>query len=260
MRWVKDGVIVPLEGYTVSGRDPGLLVGMSVFETMRTYAGRVFRLGAHLARLQGSAQALGVPWLGAEAVAREVAVATEGLPAELGVRVTLTAGGTRLIQATPLDHGLVERPLRVVTRVWEPPVWLNGRVKHASRAASEVARTDAHVDEVFWVGLDGMVTEATRSSVFAVIDGVLITPPDDGRILSGVTRAALLDAAAVIGLETAERGFAVDAPFTELYASSTLKELSAVIELDGRPLPGAGPVGRAVVLAFRALVARECTA
>jgi branched-subunit amino acid aminotransferase/4-amino-4-deoxychorismate lyase len=143
---------------------------------------------------------------------------------------------------------------------WEPTAWLDGRVKHGSRAVTEVARRKAGVDEVLWVGRDGCLTEGGRSSVFGVVDGVMITPPDDGRILPGITRQALLDAGREAGIPVTEGPLRADAPFTELYASSTLKELAPIVELNGRPAPGGGPLGERLVQAFHALVARECSA
>ena len=257
-RFVKDGAIVARDAYVIHGTDRGLTVGMSAFETLRTYAGRLFRLSEHLTRLEGSVQTLGLPWPGAEVVTAELKTSAQGLAPELGVRILITPG-TRLVHASPLDLTLVEKPLRVATRTWEPAPWLDGRVKHGSRAPSEIARQRADVDEVFWIGRDGLLTEATRSSIFAVREGRLITPPDDGRILPGVTRSALIDTARELGIEVQERGIAPDEPLSELYASSTLKELSPVIELDGHPAPGGGPVGTRLLLAFRALVVRECS-
>jgi branched-subunit amino acid aminotransferase/4-amino-4-deoxychorismate lyase len=257
-RFVKDGHVVARDAYVVRGTDRGLTVGMSAFETLRTYAGRLFRPDEHLARLEGSVHTLGLPWPGADIVTADLETAALGLAPELGVRILITPE-TRLVHASPLDLSMVEKPLRVATRAWEPAPWLDGRVKHGSRAPSEVARARAEVDEVFWIGHDGLLTEATRSSIFAVIDGRVVTPPDDGRILPGVTRSALIDTARELGLEVVERGISPREPMDELYASSTLKELSPIVELDGRVAPGGGPVGRRLLLAFRALVVRECS-
>ncbi len=260
MRWLKNGVEVSREDFTVDAADPGVTVGLNAFETLRTYGGVPFRAARHFERLRGSAQALGLAWPGDAVLDDELAAIVQGLPAELGIRVLLTAGGARLLQATPLDMSMVQKPLVVVTLPYEPPSWLDGRAKHGSRAISEVARRVHSVDEVFWVGRDGSLTEATRSSIFAVVDGVLVTPPDDGRILAGVTREALLEVALPLGIPIREGPIRPDAPFEELYASSTLKELAPVVRLDGRQLPQGGTIGQALVGAFRELVVRECSA
>jgi branched-subunit amino acid aminotransferase/4-amino-4-deoxychorismate lyase len=182
----------------------------------------------------------------------------EGYEGRAKVNIVLTSGGQRLVRVGPLDLARLGAPVRVATRSWEPPPWLDGRSKHCSRALSETAVRAAGVDEVFWVGRDGCITEATRSNVFAVIGGGLVTPPDDGRILAGVTRSALIEAAAADGLQVAEVSFPPDAPFEELYATSTLKDLAPVVELDGRPITGEGPIGVRLRQALWRLMDREC--
>lgn len=252
-----DGIEVTRDRYVVSATDDGLLLGLTVFETMRTYGGRLFRAGPHMERLVASAQALAVPCPDAPALLGEVLRAAAGFPGEARVRLTITHRGTRLLNVAPVLASVIAAPLRVVTLPWEPPPWLDGRAKHGSRACGEVARRRAGVDEVLWVGHDGSLTEGVRSSIFAVLDGVLVTPPDDGRILAGITREALLEAARAAGIPTSEQLLPPDAPFEELYVSSTLKELAPIVEIDGRPAPGAGPVGASVIAAFHALIARE---
>lgn len=252
-----DGLEVTRERYVVPASDDGLLLGLTVFETLRTYHGRLFRADRHMARLVASARVLAVPCPDADALLGEVSRAVDGYPGEARVRLTITHGGRRLLAVSRLITQAVAAPLRVVTLPWEPPPWLDGRAKHGSRATGEVARRRAGVDEVLWVGRDGSLTEGVRSSLFAVLDGVVVTPPDDGRILPGITREALLDAAREAGIPAQEGPLPRDAPYTELYASSTLKELAPIIEVDGRPGPGDGPVGAALAAAFRALVLRE---
>ncbi|MFT7622148.1 MAG: branched-subunit amino acid aminotransferase/4-amino-4-deoxychorismate lyase [Myxococcota bacterium] len=256
-RYFVDGAAVERAGFVVAGDDPGLIVGLNVFETLRTYNGQLFRAPAHADRLVGSAELLGVPCPDVQTLIAEWTAAVADFGAACKVRMTLTPR-RRIAHVTPLDLDYVSRPLTVATRVWEPTEWLNGRLKHGSRANSESARRLADADEVFWVGRDGCLTEATRSSIFAAVDGVLVTPPDDGRILTGVTRGALLDAGRAAGIPVVERLLPRNAPMTELYATSTLKELAPVVRLDGEEAPGGGPLGDSLVKAYRALVAREC--
>ena len=90
------------------------------------------------------------------------------------------------------------------------------------------------------------------------MDNVLITPPLDGRLLQGVTRGAVLDAAQCAGVPAVENPLDLSAQVDELYLSSTLKELAPVVALDGAPAPGAGPIGKRVRDALRTLIEREC--
>jgi len=258
LRYFCNGVRVPAEEYVISAEDEGLTRGRAVFETMRTFQGRLFRARQHTVRLVASAEAVGVPTLTSEELARELEGAIEGYEGGAKVNMVLTGGGQRLIRVGPLDMDRYGATLRVATRSWEPPPWLDGRSKHCSRAMNQAAVRQAGVDEVFWVGEDGTITEGTRANVFAVIGGILMTPPDDGRILAGVTRGALIDAAREGGLELKEVSFPPDATFDELYATSTLRDLGPVTEIDGRPLPKARPVGKRLRAALRQLMEREC--
>ncbi len=97
----------------------------------------------------------------------------------------------------------------------------------------------------------GVWTEANRSNLFVVREGVFCTPPDDGRILQGVTRTMMLEAARSAGVPFNDRDPVPVAPVEEMYLASTLKELAPVVALDGAPGAGAGPVGARVLAAFR---------
>lgn len=246
-----DGVHLPDGRGPISLDDPGLTQGLAVFETLRTYGRRPFRLGTHLDRLGASAA-----WLGVDcprtAVEAELWTAAAAIPGECRLHVLLTAGGRRVVRAEPLDLTRAGAPVRCVTRDHLPTPWLPGRVKHTSRAGWVLAARLAGVDEVIWRTPSGDWTEATRSNLFVVRAGVLLTPPDDGRILQGVTRDALLEAARALGLPAREEAVPAG-PCEELYLASTLKELAPVVELDGRPGPGGGPIGAAVLEAFHRL-------
>jgi branched-chain amino acid aminotransferase len=245
----------PVERLILDADDPGLLLGYTAFETLRTYHSRPFRLNAHLDRLRASAAAIALELPPDDQMEDEVAELLATCPiGDVELRITLTAGGRRILRA----RGLQPAPtsLRCATRPLQVNDSLPGWIKHGSRLAWVRSVADAGVDEVLWVDSDGLFVEGTRSNVFAVIDGHFITPPADGRLLAGVTRQVLLDVARAAGLPVAEAPVAAAAPLTELYLSSTLKELRPVVELDGRAIVGEGPVGLVVARAFRALVDR----
>jgi branched-subunit amino acid aminotransferase/4-amino-4-deoxychorismate lyase len=250
---------VLLDGYPCAdGRgllpldDPGLTLGMAVFETLRTYGGLPFGVATHLERLAASARFCGIPWSDALAdlLRDELGTAAAAIAGESKLNVLLTGGGRRIVRAEDLDLSRAGAPVRVVTRPWVPSPWLPGRIKHTSRMAWVLAARQAGVDEVIWIAPDGVWTEANRSNVFVVRGGVLCTPPDDGRILQGVTRDAMLAAARAIGVGVREDPVPAG-PCEELYLCSTLKELAPVVQIDGYPGPGAGPIGAAVLAEFR---------
>ena len=217
--------------------DVALWRGLAVFETLRTYDRRLFAVEDHLARLMGSAAVMGIDV--PVTLRTELEGAAVALSGEATVSALLSASGRRVVRSRRLDTAKVGRPIRCVTREWRPPAWFDGRIKHTNRAAWETASQG--VDEVIWVS-DGCYTEADRSNVFAIRDGVIWTAPDDGLILQGVTRAHLIAAARAAGLEVREAPVPVG-PCDELYVASTLKELAPVAELDGVPLASTGPIG-----------------
>lgn len=230
--------------------DPAIGNGLAVFEALRTYARRPFRPLAHLERLRASARWFGFDCAGDEILIQEIEAVVASEPGECSVLVTLTGGGRRLVRSRPLDLTRVGAPIRVATLPFEAPAWLPGWVKHTNRAGWVLAAAKAGVDEVLFVGADGAWTEANRSNVFAVRGGVLHTPPEDGRILRGVTRTALLEAAAAAGIPTREAPL-FPGPVDELYLASTLKELAPVVAVDGISVSGRGPVGDVVTATFR---------
>ena len=238
----------------VPGDDPGLLLGLTIFETIRCYEGGAFRLREHIDRLEASAVATGIPMPPRELIREEIAACESP---GVRIRYTLTAGGNRILDAADIDPEGVGADMRLASMVWEPPPGLPGVVKHGSRAAWTLAARERDVDEILLLDAMGHVLEASRSSVVAVVGGRLRTPPLDGRQLASVTRGALIDAAgrSELAMDIAPVSLGMD--MEELYLASTLKELAPVVQLDGGPGPGAGPSGARLYEAFRALVHQE---
>jgi len=252
---IQDGRLRPDGKVALDADDPALVRGLAVFETLRSWEGRVSHLELHLDRLQGSAAALDLPMPERALLRAEVKRAVALLGEEAAVRITLTAGGSRIVRASPLPAPLLQA--RCASRRHPDHPWLTGRAKHISRAAWVVAVREAGTDEVLWVDGEGLLLEGTWSNVFAVRDGSLYTPADDGRILPGITRQTVLTAARALGLPHQEGPTPAAGPWDELYLSSSLKILCPIVELDGRPALGMGPVGRRLVAAYEATLRRS---
>ena len=233
----------------VKADDEGLLLGRGAFETMRTYGGRLYGLDAHLDRLMASCAALMISMPDESLLLDELETVTSDLQGDCMVRVTVTAGGLRIVRSAPLPSAPTS--MAVATRFFVPPPWLDGSVKHTSRAYSRLAVMDAGVDEVLWFDEEDQLLEGTRSNIFAVRGGVLLTPPADGRILAGVTREGIIEAAVTLGIEVLCTNLSRRDRFDELYLCSTLKELVPISEMDGQPYRGSGPVGAALLDEFR---------
>jgi D-alanine transaminase len=228
----------PADG--IPADDPAVWRGHAVFETLRTYGGRPYRLPQHLERLAASAAWCDVP-CPVDRLEREVEAVAR---CESQVNILLSPLH-RVVRSIPLDLARVGRPISAVSspRVGGLPGW----VKHTNRLAWTMAAGAA--DEALFLA-DGHWLELTRSNLLIVRDGVARTPPDDGRILRGVTRSAVLEAARSAEIEVREEPVPAG-PVQEMWAISTLKEMAPVATLDGVRM-GDGPVGQAIYEAWKA--------
>jgi branched-subunit amino acid aminotransferase/4-amino-4-deoxychorismate lyase len=229
--------------------DPGLL-GHGVYESIRTYDGVPFGLDEHLERLAAGAAALVIPCPTAD-LAREVeeAVRLRAAAGETRIRVFVTAGGTRVVIADDLPDRRLEREegLAAVILPWpRDPAGPTAGVKASSTAASRVGQRYAVEHGAatgIWVTPAGKVSEALAANVFAVIDGVVVTPPLSDGALAGVTRSKILRFAADEGVECAERSLTVAglAAAPEAFVSATSEPVVPLVLLDGSPIGDGTP-------------------
>ena len=242
--WV-DGV----KDAKVPGDDIGIVRGMIVFETIRTYGSKPFRLLSHLQRLERSAQFMNIPCPNLADLAKEI----NDVSAEnVWIRISLTLGGSRIVQIAPIDTAKVGRPVDVASIELPPNTWLPRRIKHCSRASWVMATQILGTEEVIFVNREQEILEANRSNVLAIVNGLLWTPPADGTILEGVTRTVFLEVAKQLQIPIRIAPLPLATNFDELYLCSTLKELAPVRVLDGREI-GGGPIGEVLYEAFRQL-------
>jgi branched-chain amino acid aminotransferase len=261
-----DGRFVAPEDATVSVFDRGFLYGDSVFETLRTYGGKPYKLDEHLERLQQSAgrvfisMPLSKPQLAAEVhAALERAGNTESY-----VRLMITRGQGEL----GLDPSRAEHPLRVsiVAELKPLPAELYARgisvISFKTRRASDHtgaegakignylvavlamrAAKERSAAEALIVDQQGRVVEGASSNVFFVIDGQLCTPPVEAGILAGITRAGVLEAAEHLKLPTrfATPTVSEIQAADEVFVCSSLREVLPVVELDGVPIGDGRP-------------------
>ncbi|HKG03511.1 MAG TPA: aminotransferase class IV [Conexibacter sp.] len=230
--------------------DPAL----GVFSTMLVVDGRPVELDAHLAQLRASVRALfglALPGWAAEAVAEKA----RGL--ELGrVRLSVAAadGEPRLeALARSLDRAVVLRDgaldlCSTTVSGWHGAhKWVDRRLLDGLDAA--VAPAGALLVEP-----DGRVLETTRANVFALCDdGVLRTPPADGAILPGVTRAQAIAIAEEAGLPVCEEPLRLDALHAarEVFATGSIRGVEPVRSLDGVPVGSHRDVATAIADALR---------
>ena len=275
LAWV-NGRFLPLEQAVVSVEDRGYQFGDGVYEVIRTYRGQPFQLDAHWARLERSAKAigLGLPFRRAEwqrlvaeglgraghpetkiylQVTRGVAARDHVFPTGTPPTVVMTF---RPMQ--PLSAALSEAGVGAITL--EDERWGRCDIKSVNLLPNLLARQRAKEAGAFEAILlrDGVVTEGSVSNVAAVTGGRLVTAPEGPRILSGVTRAVILELARKDGIPVEERFVTADElrRADEVFLCGTTVEVLPVVQLDeamvgiGRP----GPVTGRLRLRFKEAV------
>jgi branched-chain amino acid aminotransferase len=266
---------------TVSVYDHGLLYGDGVFEGIRVYGGKIFKLDEHLERLYDSAQAI---WLTIPISREEMraitqeAVRRSGI-AEAYIRHIVTRGvgdlgldprkcpkPTVLIIVDTIKlfaEQVYDAGLNVITAGTPIPQResLSPRVKSLNYLAHILAKIEginAGADEVLMLDSAGAVAEASGQNIFVVKHGVVRTPPAYAGILKGVTRDVVIDIAAGAGYQVEERTLNRYDVYTadEAFLTGTATELVAIRQLDGRVIGSgnAGPVTRDLRARFQALV------
>jgi branched-chain amino acid aminotransferase len=276
-----DGEFVPADEAKVSVFDHGLLYGDGVFEGIRAYNGRVFKLDEHVRRLYDSARTILLdipltPAQYAEAVLETCrrnqivdgyvrAVVTRG-KGDLGLdprkcpraSVFIIAAGITLYPAHCYEQGL--KVITCATRRNNPTA-LDPAIKSLNYLNNILAKIEvnrAGADEGLMLNDLGLVAEATGDNIFLVRDGRLYTPPIAAGILRGITRDTVLDLARDLELPIHEEFFTGQFVYTadECFLTGTAAEVIPVKEVDGRPIgdgqPGA--VTRRLIEAFHRYV------
>lgn len=270
-----NGDLVPEAGAALPVTDRGTMYGDAVFETMRAYGGRVFRMDAHLARLFASCEALGFRPREPRAVLAEAIlnlIERNACP-DAYVRLQVSRGcGTG-----PLPKGemapnavILARPVRgyparyyrtgmaLVTSSVRVLAGGLGAHKTASYLACVTARREAAAggaDEAVLLNEHGRAAECAAANLFAVAGGVLVTPPASEGGLPGVTRAAVLELARRARRAIEERPLPraeLDAA-SEIFLTNSILELAPACALDERPVGSGRPgeVWRALAAAYR---------
>ncbi len=276
-----NGRLIPARQARISVLDYGFLFGYGLYETIRAYDGKLFRLDAHLRRLEESAQKIGIR-LNLPALRRGVldTVEANGF-SDTRVRITVSLGEgtmtpnvgscqtpTVLVLAGeyhPFTPDKYERGFSVIVS----SIRKNSRspvtfMKSANSMENMLARQQAResgADESLFLNDRNYVTEASGSNVFMVEDGVVRTPRLKDGILPGVTRAAILELAGRAGLKVRESNTRLGQLLAadEAFLSNSLIEVMPVTAVDASTIGGGGvgPITKKVMRAYRELVVSE---
>ncbi len=271
-----NGEYRPLEQGLVSIEDRGFQFGDGVYEVIRVYNGKPFRLAKHLARLQESVKGIEIPLPEPAEKIEEVCRKLIGGLREAQIYLQVTRGVAPRAHAFPSDI----RPTFVAyAREVKPPApdrvftlksvtddrWGRCHLKTVCLLPNILAKqraVEAGCDEALFVRDDGTVTEGSSSNAFFVRGGALFTHPADHRILNGVTREAVLEIARQQGVRVRHQPVTLAEAIgsDEAFVTGTLTEITPAVSLNGRPVGTgkAGPVTLQLRAAFRELTAREC--
>ncbi len=275
-----DGQFVPEPDAKVSVFDHGLLYGDGIFEGIRFYNSRVFKLREHLERLWDSARAimLTIPMTIDEMEAATLETIRKNQLRDGYIRLLVTRGKGNLglspdrcpkasviiivatIQLYPPEA--YERGMTVVTVATRrmAPAALSPAVKSLNYLNNIMAKIEANLakaDEGLMLNEEGYVAECTGDNVFIVKRGEIYTPPIYAGSLRGITWQAVLDIAAGLGLKVTVQPLTRYDFYTadEFFLTGTAAEVIAAVNLDSRLIGDGkpGPVTNRIIARFREL-------
>ena len=269
----------------VSPFDSAVQGGDAVWEGLRLYSGRIFRLDEHLARLRRSARALAFESVPSdEEITAEIrrTLAANSMTDGVHIRLTLTRGvkitsgmDPRLNQSGPTLIVLAEHKAPVydsggITLITSSvrraaPDSLDPKIHHNNLLTSILAKIEANVagaDDALMLDSRGFVAETNATNVFLVTGGELGTP-SAAACPEGITRAAVVELAAAAGLSCQVSDYSLTQLFTadEIFVTGTMGGIAPVVRLDGRQIgPGCpGPVTKQLSALLAELTARTGT-
>lgn len=278
--WI-NGTLFAKEDAKVSVYDHGLLYGDGIFEGIRSYNGRVFRLEQHLQRLYESARSI---WLEIPIPLPELAQAVRetlqinNLP-DGYVRLVVTRGAGTL----GLDPNRTSNPqviiiadrislypekyyqegLEIVTAstIRNHSAALSPRIKSLNYLNNILAKIEglrAGCEEALMLNANGEVAECTADNIFLVRRGALFTPPPTAGILEGVTRGAVMELASSAGLPVHEAALTRHDVYVadECFMTGTAAEVVPVVKVDSRSIGSGkpGPITRRIAQLYHDLV------
>ena len=279
-----DGKLYPKEEAKISVFDHCFLYGDGVFEGIRAYGGKLFRLREHLDRLWASAQAI---WMNVpisldemdrainETVAANdfsdayIRVLVSRGPGDLGLDPRKCTKPSVVIIAASIElypEELYRSGLDIVTAATRrnAPDSLAPKIKSCNYLNNILAKIDgiqAGVIEVIMLNQEGNVAECSGDNIFVVKNGEILTPPESAGILKGITRQVVFEIAADLGIALREQDLTLNDVYAadEVFLSGTAAEIIGVVKVDGRMIRDGkpGPVTEQCLRRFRALTCSE---
>ncbi len=258
-----NGAYLPLDQACVSVMDRGFLFGDGVYEVIPAYGRRLFRLAAHLDRLENSLRGIRIdPPLADEqwrTILERLVAENPGEDQSVYLQVTRgvfpkrdhafagqSVSPTVFAMSTPIpepDPELAEQGIAAVTL--DDIRWAYCHIKAITLLPNALLRqeaVDADAAEAILIR-DGEATEGAASNLFVVRSDTLITPPKSPRLLPGITRDLVLELAREHGIPCDETAIPVETlrGADEIWLTSSTREIVPVTRLDGEPVGGGLP-------------------
>ncbi len=270
----------------VSVFDHGLLYGDGIFEGIRFYNGRVFRLEEHIARL----------WDSARSIALQIPISTQEMTEALletirqndlhdgYIRLLVTRGVGNLglnptqckrpsviiiaSSITLYPKEVYEKGLTVATCATRrtSPGSLNPAVKSLNYLNNVMARIEANLanaDEGLMLNDAGYIAECTADNLFIIKRGRMFTPPISAGALGGITRSVVMEIAAEMGIKATEANITRHDVFVadECFLTGTAAEVIPVVKVDGRLIGSGkpGPISARIIARFREMACESGT-
>lgn len=249
-----NGNFIAKKKASISVMDRGFLFGDGVYEVIPTYQGKLFRLDAHLKRLQNSLDAIKISnphsnnaW---QKIFNQLLNYSQSDTQSLYLQITRGAGVQRkhsfdtlvptvYIESNPLivkTQYTLEKGFSTITQT--DIRWSRCDIKATSLLANILYAQNAKENQVEEIILhrDNIVTEGATSNVFMIKSGILFTHPTGKHILSGITRDLVLESALACKLPTNESAFTVDALLSadEVWISSSTREIMPITQINGQ--------------------------
>jgi len=263
-----DGKLCSERDAKISVFDHGLLYGDGVFEGIRAYNGRVFKLKEHIDRLFYSAKAilLNIPMSHAEICKATIATIRANKLRDCYVRLIVTRG----VGTLGLNPRSCKKPSVIIIagkiQVYPPELYARGMeivtvptvrnlhsavnpaiksLNYLNNILAKIEANNAGVEEAVMLNAEGFVAECTADNLFIIKNGALLTPPLSAGALYGVTRGTVMELAEQQGIKVSETNltrydlFCAD----ECFLTGTGAEIMPVIKIDGRVI-GTGKPGK----------------
>jgi branched-chain amino acid aminotransferase len=280
-----DGAFVPKEQAKISVFDHGFLYGDGVFEGIRAYNGRVFRLQEHLDRLYDSAKTidLAVPITKAEMTKAIIETLKKNNLKDGYIRPLVTRGVGDLgldprkcpkasviiiaVEWGAMYGDLYEKGLKAISVSVRrnPADALPPNVKSLNYLNNILGKIEANYkggDEAIFFDTNGYISEGSGDNIFIVKNGVIFTPPTLNN-LRGITRMVVLELAKSHGITLIEQNLGYYDMYSadEVFVSGTAAEVAPIVLIDGRSIGSGrpGPVTRQLMGAFKTVTEREGT-